>query len=377
MKVLQIGDGWAEERPGGLNRYFANLTRSLPAAGVQVRGLVVGSDLAAKQTNGAVLSFAPKSASTWKRVLQARHAIETQLRAEHFDLLVPHFALYGALRGRLARKTPSVVHFHGPWAAESNVETSARQRSSLKFHMEKSLYSKARRIIVLSKAFQKEVVEGYGIDESLTRVVPGGVDTDRFNALGTRAEARQILGWPLDRPIVVGVRRLVRRMGLENLISAIAVVVKTYPEVLLYLGGSGHIAGELRAQISSLGLDSNAKLLGRVPEEHLPLVYRAADLTVVPSQHLEGFGLITLESLASGTPVLVTPVGGLPEILQPFAPQCVLPDTSTDAITGALLQVFQGVLSIPGEKACRAYAEGFAWSIIAERISAIYQEALH
>lgn len=376
MNTLQVGDGWAEERPGGLNRYFANLMRSLPAAGVQARGLIVGSELPAQQTDGAVISFAPKTDPTWKRVLRARQAIETQLRTERFDLFVPHFALYAALLGRRARHTPTVVHFHGPWAAESNVESSAQQRSSLKFRMENSLYSRARSIIVLSRAFQRELLERYGVEESITRVVPGGVDTLRFHTGLTRAEARQRLGWPLDRPIIVGVRRLVRRMGLENLISAMSTIVKTHPEALLYLGGTGHIAGELAAQIESLGLSNSAHLLGRVSEEQLPLVYRAADLTVVPSQHLEGFGLITLESLASGTPVLVTPVGGLPEIIQPFAPQCVLADTSVEALTDALHEILRGDRVLPSETACRAYAEQFAWPSIAGKIAAVYAAAL-
>ncbi len=376
MNTLQIGDGWADERPGGLNRYFANLMRSLPAAGIEARGLIVGSGLAAQQTNGAILSYVPRSAPTWQRVFKAHQAIEAQLKSGRFDLFVPHFALYAAWLGRRARHTPTVVHFHGPWAAESHVETSAKQRPSLKFQMEKTLYSRARRIIVLSQAFGREVVKGYGVDESVVKVVPGGVDTLRFNPSLTRGEAREQLGWPADRRVLVAVRRLVRRMGLENLISAVNTLVKTHPDILLYLAGTGHLAEELAAQIESLGLSNNAKLLGRVSEEQLPLVYRAADLTVVPSQQLEGFGLITLESLSSGTPVLVTSVGGLPEIIQPFAPQCVLPDTSTATLTSVLNEILVNNRVLPDEKMCRAYAEQFAWPMMADRVGAIYQEAL-
>lgn len=376
MKTLQIGDGWAEERPGGLNRYFANLMNSLPSAGINPAGLVVGSDQVSVQTHGAVQTFAAKTDSTLQRVWRARRAIDHRLSTERFDLLVPHFALYASWLGRRARQMPTVVHFHGPWAAESHVETSAKKPTSVKFRMEKNLYARASRVIVLSRAFQREVVKSYGVDETLTRVVPGGVDTVRFNTTLSRAQARERLGWPQDRPVFAGVRRLVRRMGLENLIFAMRTVVDHYPDALLYLGGSGHIAEELAAQIQSLGLDKSVTLLGRVSEEQLPLVYRAADMTVVPSQHLEGFGLITLESLASGTPVLVTPVGGLPEIIAPFAPQCVLPDTSTEALTSALMQVISGVSAIPTEEECRSYAEQFAWPVIAGRIGRIYQEAL-
>ena len=106
------------------------------------------------------------------------------------------------------------------------------------------------------------------------------------------------------------------------------------------------------------------------------MAYRAADMTVVPSQALEGFGLITLESLACGTPVLVSPVGGLPETIEPFAPQCVFANTSTDEITHGIGEALTGSLQLPTDEACRAYAvRGFSWPTIAARVRAVYDEA--
>ncbi len=377
LRTLQIGNDWPTERVGGLNRYFVDLLRHLPAAGAEVHGLVVGPQSIDRETNGVVTAFARSKDPLYTRLWLARQAALRQLRAGSVDLIVSHFALYAAPLGGQAAKHPMVVQFHGPWAAESYVEGSAPLALRLKAGMERGVYRRARRLIVLSKAFQHELVTRYGIEESLIRIVPGGIDTDRFNNTVTRGEARLRLGWPQDRPILLAVRRLVRRMGLENLIDAMKAVVAVAPDALLLLGGKGPLTAELEQRLVERGLGGNVRLLGRIEEDDLPFAYRAADLTVVPSQALEGFGMITLESLASGTPVLVTPVGGLPEVVQPFAPECVFTDTSTEAIGRLLTEVFTGTRPLPSDAACREYAlKHFAWPLIAGRIRGVYGEAL-
>ncbi len=101
----------------------------------------------------------------------------------------------------------------------------------------------------------------------------------------------------------------------------------------------------------------------------MPVAYQAADLTVVPSQSLEGFGLILLESLACGTPVLCTPVGGMPEILANFSPQLITDSTDTEAIALRLEALLSGQLSMPSRTACRDYASTyFNWPKIAQQV---------
>ena len=118
----------------------------------------------------------------------------------------------------------------------------------------------------------------------------------------TRDEARQILGWPRNRPIVLAVRRLTRRMGLVELIAAAQIIRRRVPDVLILIAGRGILAGELEAQIRAADMQDHVQMLGFLPDSKLPLAYRAADITVVPSLALEGFGLSAAESLAAGTP---------------------------------------------------------------------------
>jgi len=149
------------------------------------------------------------------------------------------------------------------------------------------------------------------------------------------------------------------------------------PEVLLLIAGRGPLADALQAQIDALGLAQHVRLLGFVPDEQLPLAYRAADLTIVPTVALEGFGLITLESLAAGTPVLVTPIGGLPEAVRGLSASLVLEAATKEALAAGLIEALTGQRPLPTAEACQAYVRAhYDWPVIARRVKAVYEEAL-
>jgi glycogen(starch) synthase len=322
------------------------------------------------------VAFARPEDSLFRRLHRARSAFFDQVKKGQIDLIASHFALYALPVVERLRATPTVVHFHGPWSGESEAEGAASVNFKVKHYVENIVYSRAARFIVLSRSFQQKLVSQYGVSEQLVRIVPGGIDLDRFNIDLTRNEARERLGWPTDRPIILTVRRQVRRMGLEDLIDAAKLMIQKHPDLLLLIGGSGTIAGELKRRIVDLGLENHVRLLGRIDDADLAIAYRAADMSVVPSQLLEGFGLITLESLASGTPVYVTPVGGLPEIVQPFAPGCVFDGCSAAEIAAVLGEALDGARPVPTENACRQYAsDNFSWSHVAQRVRNVYDEA--
>jgi glycosyltransferase involved in cell wall biosynthesis len=269
------------------------------------------------------------------------------------------------------------VHFHGPWADEGAVEGHSGARHAVKRAVEKLVYRRGACAIVLSHAFAKVLAETYQFPAERIRVIPGGIDVARFAVAATRAQAREKLLLPTDRPMLVAVRRLVPRMGLENLIAAIAALRPALPDVLLLIAGRGVLQPVLAAQIEAAGLCEHVKLLGFVGDDDLPLLYRAADVSVVPSVALEGFGLIAAESLAAGTPCLVTPVGGLPEIVTALCPDLVLADTQTSTLAQGINAALRGELKLPSDAECRAYAEAnFAWPLIAQRVAACYQDTL-
>lgn len=369
--------GWFPEQAGGLDRVFFHLVQHLPAAGVGVKGMVVGSAQVGPTSGRQVEAFAPADAALPVRWWQARQAALRLLSQGTFDLVASHFALYTFPFIRRIPPRPLVVHFHGPWAAESQVEGAGGFSVWCKRFLEQSVYRQASRFIVLSEAFRDVLHQQYQVPPERIRIVPGGVATAAYDLPGTRVDARTRLGWPTDRPVILAVRRLARRMGLENLIEAMHIVRKREPEALLMIAGRGPLQEELRNRIHALDLEHQVQLLGFVPDADLPWAYRAADMTIVPTVALEGFGLITVESLAAGTPALVTPVGGLPEVVRGLSDQLILPDASIPELADGLLDALAGRRVLPDAATCQQYARThFDWPVIAAQTRTVYEEAL-
>ena len=149
------------------------------------------------------------------------------------------------------------------------------------------------------------------------------------------------------------------------------------PDALVLIAGDGPLRGELERQITSFGLADTVRLLGFVPDAELPRAYRAADLTVVPTVALEGFGLIVVESLAAGTPCFVTPVGGLPEAVGGLSRALLLRSTGAEAIADGLADALTGATPLPSPRECVDFVrKHYDWPVIAERVRLVYEEAL-
>jgi glycosyltransferase involved in cell wall biosynthesis len=370
--------GWLPDEPGsGLDRVFYALARHLPDAGVHVNGVVMGEGSGERGSFRRIERAAPTSAPLPRRLKGIRTATRALVDAHPPDLVAAHFALYATPVLDTLNCYPFVMHFHGPWAYESEAEVEAKWKVALKVVVECTVYRRAARFIVLSSAFRRLLVERYGVAADRVRIVPGGVDVDRFDTGLTRQTARERLGWPTDRPILLAVRRLVRRVGLDRLIDAIDRVRQRHPDVLLHIAGKGPLREALARQIQERGLADHAQLLGFVPDDDLPLAYRAANLSVVPTIAHEGFGLIVVESLAAGTPPLVTPVGGLPEVVRDLSPALIMHDASSDAIAEHLTAALRGDLSLPSPEDCRAFAaRNYDWPVIARQTRSVYEEVV-
>lgn len=377
LKSLQLGMHWFPERQGGLDRVYYELSRALPQTEVQVMGLVVGTELVAMQTQHMIRAFARQKSSLLGRWRGMRRAFADMVQEQKPDIVVSHFALYTLpLLGKLG-KQPFIIHFHGPWADEGAVEGNVGLRYAFKRWIENLVYRRAARAIVLSEAFAEVLATRYGYPREKIRIIPGGIDAPRFAVAATREEARKRLNWPTGRPTIVAVRRLVPRMGLENLIAAINIVRRDVPDVVVMIAGRGLLQAELTRQIEELGLENTVSLIGFVSDEDLPYVYRAADLSIVPTVALEGFGLIAAESLAAGTPCLVSPIGGLPEVVSALSADLVLRSPAVSDISEAISAALLKRETLPDDVRCRAYAaENFDWKIIASRVADVYREAV-
>jgi len=370
---LLLAAHWYQDDPGGLHRYVADLFTALLGAGLHPRAVVSGPAATAPFGVSAGGHFArPFPVRLWGYTRALNRMALTGV-----TVVDAHFAFYAAFPvalGRL-RRLPLVVHFHGPWAQESEASGDpSAWRLWAKKSIETSIYHRARAIVVLSHAFKKVLVHGYGVPPWLIHVVPPGIDLQHF-APGSRADARRGLDLPADARVVTAVRRLVPRMGLDILIDSWAQLQPDDPDSVLLLVGHGPDRQNLEEHAARSGVGGSVRFLGQVDEETLVRCYRAADLSVVPTLALEGFGLVVVESLACGTPVVATDTGGLPEVLGPLDPSLIVPAGDAGALTRRIRAGFDGTRPLPGTDRCRSHAESFTWPAVAERHRAIYAAA--
>ena len=343
---------------GGADRCFDNLLRGLEANGRAFTAAAFDGE-SADDENFRRISLGPSRSAIWKRRAALRRFGAEISSAPPPKVLASHFSLYAFFLLPFLQGTKHVVHFHGPWADEAAAAGAGKLAVFFKRHIERAVYSRADRMITLSQAFRLLLIENFGVRPEKIFVVPGSVDTENFRPTNGRDALRRRLGWPTDRRILFCVRRLVARMGLAELIDSFAKIAARLPDVDLHIGGRGKLESDLRARALRLGLERRIVFCGFIPEDDLPGHYAASDLSILPSQKLEGFGLAAVESLACGVPVLVTPVGGLPEVVEGLGRNLILDGADPDAIARGLMRAFAAPGYLPPAGDCRAFAEKY------------------
>lgn len=351
LNVYMAGSEWFGTRAGGLNRYFEDLFMALTATNeAEVSAFAFGEPPQGGSTWG------PMQGSTLSRV--ARSASGPKWKPGMvFDR---HFCLYGSKPHKLLNSSPMLVHFQGPWAAESAMAGERDLKVRLKRAFERLRYRNAAAYVVLSRDFKEILVNQYDVDSEKIVIIPPGVDLERF-AVGEKA----------NNPHVLCVRRLERRMGIDVLLDAWVQVQAALPEARLTIVGTGREEAALKKQSEALHLTSTVDFRGRLPDDALASLYQEAMVTVVPTVGLEGFGLIALESLATGTPPIVTNCGGLPDAVVGLDPSLIVEPGNREQLADRIISAVHGEMPTAAE--CRLHAEMFAWSAVAQQHISLYR----
>jgi len=280
---------------------------------------------------------------------------------------------FSLLAGGRLRRLPLLYVFHSPSHEEHQLlhATKGRLRTFpgilVRRVMEYTCLGRSTRIMTLSRFMAEKIQSVHGIDGNRIVVNPGGVDTQRFRPPGDRCRLKEKLGFPAGRVHLLTVRNLEPRMGLDNLLRSMAMLRENIPRLHLLLVGDGPEKATLRNLIRTLSLVGEVTLTGFADPEFLPEYYGAADFFILPTRQLEGFGLVTVESLACGTPVCGTPVGATVEILKNFDPAFLFSDPSPEAMAAgirATVRRYQGEDASYGalRDRCRVYAEqNYTW----------------
>ncbi|SIN96447.1 glycosyltransferase family 4 protein [Paraburkholderia phenazinium] len=374
---LQIGMRRPLARPDGLDRMLQTMAAALPSQGVNVRDPRTVVPTAPASSSATLQTFVNAQAKLGRMLRRNSARPGTPEPERKPDVVALHFAPHAAPTLGKFGKVPRVVHFHGSWVDEHSAERGAALLSPLRYGLERMVYRGGTRHIVLSRESGDLLHMRYRIPEERIRVVPGCVDTARFALRVTRKQARKRLAIPQDRPVLLCVRPLLPGIGLEDLIDAIFVVKLTVRDVFLVIAGAGPEFDMLYARIVARGLENQVRLAGFVADDALAQYYRAADVTVVPTVAMKDCGLTAIESLAAGTPALVTAVGGAAEAVAPLSDHLVLPSGDYKALGTGIADTLLGVRVMPSADACRRYArKHFDHSVVAAQIARVYRDAI-
>ena len=153
------------------------------------------------------------------------------------------------------------------------------------------------------------------------------------------------------------------RMGLYELIKAVDLCRKKFPDIFLVVVGRGSLKEKLSDLTQTLGLNSHVQFWGYASNEDLPRLYSASDLFVLPTQTLEGFGLVIVEALACGLPIVATPVGAIPEVLGSLGPSALTSGTDPQSLAERICDILSSGLLTPSfRKHCRDFVlENYSW----------------
>lgn len=292
-----------------------------------------------------------------------------------YDLIHSHYWLSAwvgqALKARW--NVPHVIMFHTLGEAKNRAHLSERE-PEYRIAGERLVAQGADRIICASEGERKLLIEQYGVSALQTVQVPCGVDTDHFRPL-SRAAARRRLSLPADGPLVLYVGRIEPLKGIDILLRAAAEMEGRFS--LLVVGGDSKDArrkAELERLAQEIGITERVFFQDAVSHERLPLYYNAADICVVPSYY-ESFGLVALEAMACGVPVVASRVGGLLETVRDGETGYLVPWRCPEPFAERLEMLLANEpLRRSLGRMARAAVERFRWSEVATRVEDVYHE---
>lgn len=392
IKLLMLTTAIMPDRIGGLERYVRELSDALARAGTDVMivtrrlstedpelertddGVIIARYRTPEKSNRAYALGYPAAA------LKATAAAIRRMGRER--IVHTHFPLHGL--GAVACHAPFIHTFHAPVHREVLAEhqrsyplpTAMRglMRESVRV-VEQVVVRRPRTLITLSRFMANEAVALGAAPQDMVRI-PGGIDTARFcpgePIGGERA-------WRGSGPLLFTARRFVPRTGVLELVRAMPEVCRAVPGARLAIAGRGPLEPRIREAIAALGLQRDIRLLGWVSEDDLVRWLRTADLVVIPTQELEGFGLATAEALGCGTPVVGTPAGATAELLEQLDSSLLTRDATPAAIASTLTEhlLCRERLRELASRARAVVHPSMAWAHVANEHLALYAQLGH
>lgn len=289
--------------------------------------------------------------------------------ARRFDVIHAHsygyhHTLAALLAARLADK-PFVLtpHFHPPWSMELGARR-RHLRRAFDVAAKRTLLGSPDAVVCVSRAEAGEL--GAPRPERV-HLIPNGVDPEPFRAAQGTA-FRQRLG--IEGPSALFVGRLASNKGLFTLLDAWQAMPK---DMTLVIAGEGHLARPLAERTARDGMQDRVRLLGPLPDGQLREAYAASDLFVLPSEY-EAFGIVLLEAMAAGKPVVATRAGGMAEVVEEGTTGLLVPVGDAPALAQAMqaLLLDRPRAEAMGTAGRGRLEQGFTWDAVTGKVEALY-----
>ena len=387
-------------KTGGMNVYIRELSRELGSRGYRIdiftrrthefepaidasigeNVRVIALDAGPKQP------LAPSDHSPYLSEFTAELMAFATLRSHRYDLVYSHYWLSGWVAAKLkeAWGIPMAHMFHTLGHMKKRIEISAHYQPDRRILTEMQIVDWADRIIAATPAEQAQLRWLYRASRRQIIVIPPGVDTSRFGLLMPSDEARRSLGIKADSNVLLFVGRIEPLKAVDTILEALHVLRERAPELLkklhfMIVGGdpqSKHDREMNRLQALSLklGIDSLVSFVGAKEQAELPRYYAAATAVIMPSDY-ESFGMVALEAMSSGKPVIASQVGGLQFLVRDQETGLHIPAREPITLAQCIIQLLTDPRKTAsmGDSAARA-AKAYAWSEIAERLLKVFAE---
>jgi D-inositol-3-phosphate glycosyltransferase len=389
---------------GGMNVYVRELARELGRRGIEVDVFTrwrerldpqiqsLGEGARVVHLLSGPIGYYPKM-DVYARLpeFMARLLDFTRQEGRTYDLIHSHYWLSARVAEAVRRewRAPVVQMFHTLALVKGQVlEEALNGESPERIAVEREAVREAGRVVAASEIERADLISLYGADPATIRVIPLGVDTSVFRPL-RQADARAALGRDACEDIVLFVGRIEQIKGIEVLLEAVGELLRRRPDLrrrmcLVVVGGAidpsddgseSERLAELRRMVAEHGIVENVNFVGSLDQSELARYYAAADVCAVPSL-TESFGLVALEAMACGTPVVATRVGGLQTVVTPDSGVLVPPNDSS-ALAEAIARLLDDpALRLRLAAGARARAQAFTWSRVADGVERVYDELL-
>jgi D-inositol-3-phosphate glycosyltransferase len=392
------------KKTGGMNVYVRDLARSLGQAGVQVDVFTRSQDDCQPRVkhdlgNDCRVIHIAAGPETPIPVAQVADYLDeftagvlayAQSEGITYDLIHSHYWLSGLVAEQLRRVwgAPIIHMFHTLGHLKNQIAQSDEERAPQeRLDGETRVVALADRLVAATRAEVHQLVDLYDAAPRKIHVIPPGVDLDRFHPIDP-VEAKARVGIPCGDSNLLFVGRIEPLKGIDTLLGAMSILQARHPEAVRHacvaiVGGDPWANEDMDAEMArlqtlrtQLNIHDLVTFLGAKDQDVLPDYYAAAEMVVMPS-HYESFGMVALEAMAMGTPVIASEVGGLAHLVRDHRNGRHVPSRDPQALADCILELLTdpALRARLGEQA-RKDAQAYAWPVVTRHILNLYHTVL-